>query len=117
VSFNPLALQPDRRLPVPPELSEEDAGMLLGQLGQALQNQGMYFDQFPHASIALATSLEMGVFRVGDSGALMPRSHEIENGGWEVIGFGLPIDPSRSPEAAVVAVWASDLVPDRPDED
>lgn len=107
VQSNPLSLQPDRRLPIPPELREEDGQALLDQLKQALSNQGMYFDVFPHAVEAMLEAREMGIFRVGDAGALENRSSEVELGGWEVIGFGLPNDPSRNPEASVVAVWAS----------
>ncbi len=117
MNTNPLSLQPDRRLPVPPDLSEEDGQALLDQLKLALGNQGMYFDVFPHAIEALTEALEMGIFRVGDSGALENRSNEVENGGWEVIGFGLPNDPSRNPEASVVAVWANPTPVERFDPD
>lgn len=90
----PAALQPDRRMRLPAEITPEGAGQVLEQVGQALSGLGLKLSLAGHAATRLAGADELGIF-------LNASPEQVVSSGWQVLGAG---QPGPGQPSAVVAV-------------
>jgi hypothetical protein len=90
----PEALQPDRRMKLPADVTPEMAGQVLEQVGQALRGMGLELKLAGHAPTRLAGAGELGIF-------LAATPEQVMSSGWQVLGTG---QPGPGQPSAVVAV-------------